>query len=83
MWDDGRLADGRIGFLERSSFLNKSSLEKVWQIGVDAHVDLRYGLLRVAATAGYTLEVLENRDLDPAAPRETNHMFSLGVSVGL
>ena len=83
IFDDGRLPSGDITFKDRSSFLTQDVLEVVNEFTVSAeylfevwHIETKLGL-------GYSLELVKNRDLDPAAPAETNHYFSFEASIGI
>jgi len=81
VYDDGALG-GPITFLNQNSFLTQAVLEKDEQIGIDCTADLAYIGLRGELTVSYTLEGVQNRDLNPAAPNEVNNIFGLELSFG-
>ncbi len=81
IYDDGSL-NGPITFLNQNSFLTQAVLEKDEQIGIDCTADLAYIGLRGELTVSYTLEGVQNRDLNPAAPNELNNILGFSLSFG-
>ena len=57
-------------------------LETVRQVGLDITTDVTLYGVRGHLGASYTLESVQNRDLNPSAPAELNQVFGLSLSVG-
>ncbi|HET6486773.1 MAG TPA: hypothetical protein VFH83_10160 [Spirochaetia bacterium] len=81
VYDDGALT-GPITFLNQNSFLTQAVLEKDEQIGIEGTADLAYIGLRGELSLSYTLEGVQNRDLNPAAPNELNNILGIRLSFG-
>ena len=83
VYDDGYEPYGGATFLDTSSFLTQETLEVVTQAGLKVVADIDIGPMELSARVGYTLELVKNRDLNPDAPDETNHIVSLELAFGL
>jgi len=73
---------GPITFLKQNSFLTQTVLEKDEQIGIECTADLAYVGLRGKLGMSYTLEGVQNRGLNPAAPDELNNILGISLSFG-
>ena len=81
IFDDGVLPNGTVTYTGPSSFLIQSVLERDLELGLSTELQWSMGKFQAVLKGGYTLEIVQNRDLVADAPKEMNHYVSFGLTL--